>query len=47
METKLELALAYQEIGEKDGARELLYEVIKDGTPEQSGKAKSILKGLG
>jgi pilus assembly protein FimV len=46
METKLELALAYQEIGEKDGARELLYEVIKDGSPAQSEKAKLILKKI-
>ncbi|MGZ3157759.1 MAG: FimV/HubP family polar landmark protein [Burkholderiaceae bacterium] len=46
METKLELALAYQEIGEKDGARELLYEVIKDGSAEQSEKAKLILKRM-
>ncbi|MGZ5780412.1 MAG: FimV/HubP family polar landmark protein, partial [Burkholderiaceae bacterium] len=46
MDTKLELALAYQEIGEKDGARELLYEVIKDGSPDQSEKAKLILKGM-
>lgn len=46
METKLELALAYQEIGEKDGARELLYEVIKDGSSDQSEKAKLILKGI-
>jgi FimV-like protein len=46
METKLELALAYQEIGEKDGARELLYEVIKDGSPAQSEKAKLILKAI-
>jgi FimV-like protein len=44
METKLELAKAYQEIGEKDGARELLYEVIKDGSPLQSEKAKAMLK---
>jgi pilus assembly protein FimV len=46
METKIELALAYQEIGEKDGARELLYEVIKDGSPDQSEKARSILKAM-
>lgn len=46
METKLELALAYQEIGEKDGARELLYEVIKEGSVEQSERAKAILKEI-
>lgn len=39
METKLDLAIAYQEIGDKEGARELLDEVIKGGTSEQVGKA--------
>ena len=31
METKLDLAIAYQEIGDKEGARELLDEVIRGG----------------
>jgi pilus assembly protein FimV len=39
METKLDLAIAYQEIGDKEGARELLDEVIKGGTSEQVDKA--------
>lgn len=46
MATKLDLAIAYQEIGDKDGARELLDEVIKGGTSEQSEKAKSMLVRL-
>lgn len=46
MATKLDLAIAYQEIGDKEGARELLDEVIKGGTPEQSEKAKSLLLEL-
>ncbi len=46
METKLDLAIAYQEIGDKEGARELLDEVLKGGTPEQSEKAKSLLVEL-
>lgn len=46
MDNKLELAIAYQEIGEKDGARELLNEVIKAGSKEQSAKAKSMLESL-
>lgn len=46
MATKLDLALAYQEIGDKEGARELLDEVMKGGTPEQSEKAKSLLLEL-
>lgn len=46
MATKLDLAIAYQEIGDKDGARELLDEVIKGGTAEQSEKAKSLMVSL-
>jgi pilus assembly protein FimV len=46
MSTKLDLAVAYQEIGDKEGARELLDEVVKGGTPEQSDKAKSLLSKL-
>jgi pilus assembly protein FimV len=46
METKLDLAIAYQEIGDKEGARELLDEVLKGGTPQQSERAKSLLLEL-
>jgi pilus assembly protein FimV len=46
MATKLDLAIAYQEIGDKEGARELLDEVLKGGTLEQSEKAKSLLVEL-
>jgi pilus assembly protein FimV len=42
METKLDLAIAYQEIGDKEGARELLDEVIKGGNTEQVGKASAM-----
>jgi pilus assembly protein FimV len=42
METKLDLAIAYQEIGDKEGARELLDEVIKGGSHEQVGKANAM-----
>ncbi|MDB5907005.1 MAG: hypothetical protein JWP34_1119 [Massilia sp.] len=42
METKLDLAIAYQEIGDKEGARELLDEVIKGGSDEQVGKANDM-----
>ncbi|MGZ5202072.1 MAG: FimV/HubP family polar landmark protein [Telluria sp.] len=42
METKLDLAIAYQEIGDKDGARELLEEVIKGGNSEQVSKAQAL-----
>jgi pilus assembly protein FimV len=42
METKLDLAIAYQEIGDKEGARELLEEVIKGGNREQVTKANAM-----
>jgi pilus assembly protein FimV len=42
METKLDLAIAYQEIGDKEGARELLDEVIKGGSNEQVSKANDM-----
>ena len=42
METKLDLAIAYQEIGDKEGARELLDEVIKGGSADQVGKANDM-----
>ncbi len=46
MATKLDLAVAYQEIGDQDGARELLDEVLKGGSSEQSDKARSLLARL-
>jgi len=42
METKLDLAIAYQEIGDKEGARELLDEVIKGGSSEQATRASAM-----
>lgn len=47
MATKLDLAVAYMEIGDKEGARELLEEVVKGGTDEQVVKAKETLAKLG
>ena len=47
METKLDLAIAYQEIGDKEGARELLDEVIKGGNSAQVGKANEMRAKLG
>ena len=46
MATKLDLAVAYQEIGDKDGARELLDEVLKAGNQEQIARAKAMLQEL-
>ena len=46
METKLDLAIAYQEIGDKEGARELLDEVIKGGNSEQVSRASAMREQL-
>ena len=46
MATKLDLAVAYHEIGDKEGARELLDEVVKGGTNDQIEKAKVMLAQL-
>lgn len=47
MNTKLDLAVAYRDIGDLDGARELLDEVIKAGAPEQVERATALRKALG
>jgi pilus assembly protein FimV len=44
--TKVDLAAAYQEIGDKDGARELLDEVVKSGNRRQVAKAQEMLEQL-
>lgn len=44
--TKLELAKAYVEIGDTDGAKEILNEVAREGSPAQQDEAKKILAGL-
>ena len=45
--TKLDLAKAYQEMGDKDGARELLNEVLKEGDAAQQQQAQTMLTALG
>jgi pilus assembly protein FimV len=44
--TKLELAKAYVEIGDADGAKEILLEVTREGSAAQQDEAKKILAGL-
>jgi pilus assembly protein FimV len=44
--TKLDLAKAYQEMGDKDGARELLDEVLKEGDAAQQQQAHTMLSAL-
>ncbi|MDB5810704.1 MAG: hypothetical protein JWN94_2826 [Betaproteobacteria bacterium] len=47
VQTKFDLAKAYQEMGDKDGAREILQEVIKEGDATQQAEAKQLLDTLG
>ncbi|MSQ55488.1 MAG: LysM peptidoglycan-binding domain-containing protein [Betaproteobacteria bacterium] len=44
--TKLDLAKAYEEMGDKDGARDLLNEVMKEGDAAQQAQAQQMLAGL-
>ncbi|MCB1943118.1 MAG: pilus assembly protein [Candidatus Accumulibacter sp.] len=44
--TKIDLARAYQEMGDLEGARELLQEVLKEGDAAQRETAQTILGGL-
>lgn len=46
METKLELARAYDEMGDREGARELLEDVVKGGSDEQREEAQRMLERL-
>jgi pilus assembly protein FimV len=45
--TKLDLARAYEEMGDREGAREILREVIHDGDDAQQKEAKALLAKLG
>jgi FimV-like protein len=44
--TKLELAYAYQKMGDVEGAKEILLEVIEEGTEEQVTEAGKLLLSL-
>ena len=44
--TKLDLARGYIDLGVKDGARELLEEVMRDGTREQKQEAIELMKQI-
>jgi pilus assembly protein FimV len=45
--TKLDLARAYLEMGDKDGAREILNEVISEGNDRQRADATGMLSSIG
>ncbi|HUX91100.1 MAG TPA: FimV/HubP family polar landmark protein [Gallionellaceae bacterium] len=44
--TKLDLAKAYQEMGDADGAREILEEVMRDGDATQRESAEKLLQQI-
>ena len=44
--TKLDLALAYMDMGDSEGAKDILVEVIDEGTPEQQKQARDLMKDL-
>lgn len=46
VDTKLELARAYEEMGDKDGARELVEEVLREGSSAQREAAKLLMERL-
>jgi pilus assembly protein FimV len=46
VQTKFDLAKAYQEMGDKEGAREILQEVIAEGDAEQKAAAQRVLETL-
>lgn len=45
-ETKLDLARAYIDMDDRDGAREILEEVVKDGSEKQQQDAKALLDSI-
>jgi len=45
--TKIELAMAYEEMGDRDGARELFQEALAEGSLAQQKVARAKLDGLG
>lgn len=44
--TKLDLARAYVEMGDKEGAKEILEEVLKEGSSQQQADANQLLASL-
>ncbi|MEW6312736.1 MAG: FimV/HubP family polar landmark protein [Pseudomonadota bacterium] len=47
VQTKFDLAKAYQEMGDKEGAREILQEVLQEGDDQQKADAQALLDKLG
>lgn len=47
VDTKLDLVTAYMDMGDAEGARELLDEVLREGGPQQRARAQKLLDSLG
>ena len=47
VQTKFDLAKAYEEMGDRAGAKEILQEVIREGDSDQQAQAKALLADLG
>jgi pilus assembly protein FimV len=45
--TKLDLARAYMEMGDREGAREILQEVLGEGDLQQKAEANKLLAEAG
>jgi len=46
VQQKFDLAKAYEEMGDKDGARDILREVLKEGDTEQQTQATKLLESF-
>lgn len=46
VQQKFDLAKAYEEMGDKDGARDILQEVLREGDNDQQAQAKKLLGSL-
>ncbi len=46
VQTKLELAQAYVDMGDNDGAKDILAEVLSEGDEQQRGVAETLLKSI-
>jgi pilus assembly protein FimV len=47
VDTKLDLVTAYMDMGDQEGARELLEEILQEGGPSQRSKAQKLMADLG
>ena len=47
VDTKIELARAYEEMGDQEGARELIDEILREGNPAQVARAQELAARLG